>query len=60
MRAYSNQLDRPGGLTLDRWTNIHHDVFASHDLPPETYGGTPFAGYGITLMNLIANIDGCL
>lgn len=60
MQAYSRQLDATGGVALGAWTDIHHDVFARHDLPPETYGGTPFGGYGITLMNAIVNIDGCL
>ncbi len=60
MQAYSRQLDATGGMTLGLWTDVHHDVFSRHDLPPETYGGTPFGGYGITLMNAIVNIDGCL
>ncbi|MGE0467383.1 MAG: RHS repeat domain-containing protein [Steroidobacteraceae bacterium] len=60
MQAYSSQLDQPGGVTLGRWTNIHHDVFAGHSLPKSAYGGTPFFGFGESLMNSWADIDGCL
>lgn len=57
MQAYSDQLDR--GMTLDRWTNIHHAVFAEHGLNPSTYGGTPFLGYGQPVMNWVAGIERC-
>jgi RHS repeat-associated protein len=57
MQAYSDQLS--SGMTLDRWTNIHHAVFAEHDLPPSAYGGTPFFGYGQGIMNWAVGIRSC-